>query len=139
MFPRFMTSSLRHNTKFCGLFWQFLKVQTNIYARVASDKHHLKWISSYIQLRRSRFAFFRLSRQSGTIIAQKHQKLWSNWRSIGLTRIPLLLESPKYIQDEWESVVGQIKIYVFRICSQSKIVLRYKSEKSTSSAKCGPP
>ena len=41
---------------FWGLFLHFLTVQTNIYQTMASNKHHLKRFSSYIQLKRSSFA-----------------------------------------------------------------------------------
>ena len=60
-----MTSSWRHNTKFWGGFLNFSKFQTNIYQTVARNKHHLKRFSSYIQVKRSRFAVFRSSRESG--------------------------------------------------------------------------
>ena len=48
-----MTSSLRHETKFLGLFLQIPKVQSNIYRLVGWNQLYLEWFSSYSQLKMS--------------------------------------------------------------------------------------
>ena len=50
-----MTSSLRHETKFLGLFLQIPKVQSNIYRMVGWNQLYLEWFSSYSQLKMSSF------------------------------------------------------------------------------------
>ena len=50
-----MTSSLRHKTKFWGLFLQKLKVQSNIYQMVGWNKLYLQWFRSNSQLKMSSF------------------------------------------------------------------------------------
>ena len=86
-FPLFMTSSWRHKTKFWGWFLHFLKVQTNIYQMMACNKHHLKRSSSYIQLKRSRFAVFwscrRESRESGTVTFHVSLFKCPGWKFVG--------------------------------------------------------
>ena len=63
MFPWFITSSLRHNTKLWGLYLHFWKFKTNIYRMVACNKNYFRWFSSYNKLKRSRLAVFRSSRE----------------------------------------------------------------------------
>ena len=42
----------------------------------------------------------------------------------GQTRTVLILESSKYLQNEWECVIGYIKMFVFKICSRRKNYLK---------------
>ena len=89
MFPLLMTSSWRHITKFWGWFLHFSKFQTNIYQTVARNKHYLKRFSSYIQLKRSRFAIFRSSsresreRESGTVTCHAYMFKCPGWKFVG--------------------------------------------------------
>ena len=69
-----MTSSLRHETKFLGLFLQIPKVQSNIYRMVGWNQLYLEWFSSYSQLKMSSFGGREIreireirERESGTV------------------------------------------------------------------------
>ena len=53
-------------------------------------------------------------------IAHKQQKLWSNWRSNQNTSASRVVKSSKYLHDEWKCVIGYMKIFLIRICSQGK-------------------
>ena len=55
MFRVFMTSSLRQETKFFGLFLQIATVQSHIYRMVGWNQLYLEWFSSYSQLKMSSF------------------------------------------------------------------------------------
>ena len=58
----------------------------------------------------------------------------------GQTRTLQLLESSKYLRNEWEYVVGYIKNFLFEMCSQRKNYHKSKnSEQLTFSAKIGLP
>ena len=50
-----MTSSLRHKTKFCCLFLQIPKVQSNIYRMMVWNKLNLEWFRSYSHFKMSNF------------------------------------------------------------------------------------
>ena len=50
-----MTSSLRHETKFWGMFLQIPKVQSNIYRMVVWNKLYLERFRSYSHLKMFNF------------------------------------------------------------------------------------
>ena len=79
-----MTSSLRHKTKFWGLFLQIPKVQLNIYRMVVWNKLYLEWFRSYSHFKMSNFGGRdSRERESGTVTFHVSLFKCPGWKFVG--------------------------------------------------------
>ena len=78
-----MTSSLRHKTKFWGLFLQIPKVQLNIYRMVVWNKLYLERFRSYSHLKMSNFGRRERERESGTVTCHVSMFKCPGWKFVG--------------------------------------------------------
>ena len=80
-----MTSSWSHRTKLWGLFFQKIKVQSNIYRMVGWNKLQVEWCSSYSHLKCLILVVERErdSRESGTVTFHVSLFKCPGWKFVG--------------------------------------------------------